>query len=218
MLFQTISTMQYFEEQHQHWLSREFFARATATVARELLGTIFVAQRGAERLAGRIVETEAYLHEGDAASHAFRGKTERNAAMFAQAGTLYVYRIYGIHTCINIVSEEAGKGCAVLIRALEPLHGIEYMQQRRGTTQHTHLCNGPGKTAQSFGFDLRDNFADVCSEHLHILPCDIPLNAGDIEVSKRIGITKSAELPLRFFLRSNPHVSYPRKSTNIRVQ
>lgn len=188
-------------------LQREFFARATSIVARELLGTILVLQRGTERLSGRIVETEAYLPEGDAASHAFRGKTPRNAAMFAQAGTLYVYRIYGIHRCINIVTEEEGKGCAVLIRALEPMQGVETMQQRRSLTDIKHLSNGPGKLAQAFGFELADNFADVCSESLHLLPSVFPVYADDIGISPRIGITKAAELPLRFFLRSHPYLS-----------
>jgi DNA-3-methyladenine glycosylase len=115
----------------QNALSQDFFARATEKVARDLLGAVLVRRVGDTVLAGRIVETEAYLAEDDAASHSFRGRTRRNEAMFGEAGTLYVYRIYGVHHCANIVTEDAGRGAAVLLRALEPLAGIEWMQKEQ---------------------------------------------------------------------------------------
>jgi DNA-3-methyladenine glycosylase len=165
-----------------------------------LIGAILVKNDGGTLLAGRIVETEAYLPSNDAASHSFRGQTPRNAAMFGEAGTLYVYRIYGIHLCANVVTEGAGTGAAVLLRALEPLAGIETMQKRRGISSITHLCNGPGKLAQAFGFSLADNFTNLTQSACFLIPQQTqerePVRVG---VSARVGITKDAALPLRFF-------------------
>jgi len=206
-------------------LPRSFYQQATAVVARELLGKVLVVERGGIRLAGRIVETEAYLAENDAACHAHRGKTPRNAPMFAAGGVVYVYRIYGVHWCCNVVTETEHRGCAVLIRAVEPLEGIEEMARRRGiilpqglTSQFTpndlplpttllNLCNGPGKLAQALGFTANDNLRSLQSPELCIVPEPTSLTPFICGVSARVGITKARELPLRFFCEGSPFVS-----------
>lgn len=189
-------------------LQPEFFDRPTEQVARELLGKMLV-QRVDERvLSGIIVETEAYLPEIDEASHTYRGKTARNAAMFGEPGIVYVYKIYGIHHCLNFVTEAEGVGSAVLIRALEPVDGIEEMQKRRGVADVKQLCNGPGKLAAAFGLTTSDSFASACSPNLYLQP-GREIAGRDIVATTRIGITKSADLPLRFYVRDSPFVSKP---------
>ena len=178
--------------------------QATTSLAEELVGTILVRNDGETLLTGRIVETEAYLARNDAASHSFRGKTPRNEAMFGEAGTLYVYQIYGIHLCINIVSESAGTGAAVLLRAIEPLLGIEEMRGRRGVGDIRALCNGPGNLTKAFGFALDDNFLSCSSPSCFLLPRATPVSVG---ISARVGITKDAALPLRFFEKGSRFVS-----------
>ncbi len=187
-------------------LPEEFFQQSPEDLARSLVGAILVKREGERLLAGRIVETEAYLSSQDArqdaSSHAFRGKTARNEAMFGESGTLYVYQIYGIHLCANIVTEPQGIGSAVLLRAIEPLVGLEIMSERRGLSveksvgKSINLCRGPGKLAQAFGFTLQDNFRSVVEESCYCLPATKPVKIG---ISARIGITKAADLPLRFF-------------------
>jgi DNA-3-methyladenine glycosylase len=195
-------------------LSQSFFARATDVVARELLGATFIKVEGdGYVLAGRIVETEAYLPDVDAANHAHRGMTTRNAAMFGEAGTLYVYRIYGLHLCVNIVTEEYGRGAAVLLRAIEPLEGLERMQARRQTVLAEKLCNGPANLAQAFGFSLLHS-GTLCaapSQTLFLLP---PTDVPDVAVSARVGITKAAALPLRFYVRGSRFVSKGKPSAS----
>ena len=188
----------------QNALPQDFFARVTEKVARDLLGTVLVRRVGDAVLAGRIVETEAYLAENDAASHSFRGRTRRNEAMFDEAGTLYVYRIYGVHHCANIVTEEVGRGAAVLLRALEPLAGIEWMQKKRGTNALQALCSGPGKLAQALAFSPSENGASFLRQELFLLPADTQL---EVSVSTRVGISQAADLPLRFFVAGNRFVS-----------
>jgi DNA-3-methyladenine glycosylase len=161
------------------------------------------------------VETEAYLAENDAACHAHRGKTPRNAPMFAAGGVVYVYSIYGVHWCFNVVTETEHRGCAVLIRALEPLEGIEEMARRRGialpdnlpTSALLNLCNGPGNLAQALGFTAEDNLRSLQSAELcivHDMTSRTPCLCG---VSARVGISKARELPLRFFCEGSPFVS-----------
>ena len=206
-------------------LGRDFFARPTETVARELIGaTLFSRRRGSETLgeslAARIVETEAYLSEGDAASHSFRGRTARNAPMFGEPGTLYIYRIYGVHLCANIVTEEPGRGAAVLLRAAEPLLGLSEMRGRRGVEEARALCRGPGNLCRALGWTLDDNGCSVACgaveegenlSELAVLVAPPPENITvEIARSPRVGISKAADLPLRFFLRDSPFVSRAR--------
>ena len=146
-------------------LPRTFFNRDTVQVARSLLGcTMTHVLEDGTRLSGRILETEAYL-PGDQASHGYRGRTNRNAAMFMQAGTSYVYFIYGMHFCFNVVTEREGVPAAVLIRAVQPVEGIEVMRQHRAVQQGARiaaLCNGPGKLCKAFAIDRRVNGVDLC--------------------------------------------------------
>ena len=182
-------------------LKKNFFMKDTDIVARELLGKVLVKSlKSGEILAGIIIETEAYLSDGDYASHSATGKSKRNAPMFDDGGIIYVYKIYGIHHCLNIVTEKAGKGCAVLIRGILPLSGIKRMKEFRGIENDVDLCNGPGKIAQAFSFDRSDNFKSIINPNLFIQNyLDVDINS--IKKSKRIGISKSIELELRFFLK-----------------
>jgi DNA-3-methyladenine glycosylase len=177
----------------------------TTELARFLLGKIVVRTIGDAVLSGRIVETEAYL-VGDAACHAFRGQTPRNAALFLDRGHCYVYLAYGTSYMLNVAGEAPGIGTGVLIRALEPIEGVALMQGHRGLTRLLDLTRGPGRLAQALQIDRRLNGIDLCA--------DGPLWLGDdgaatgaVGRSVRIGITRDAERPLRFFLRGNPFVS-----------
>lgn len=183
-------------------LKKEFYLQKTESVARQLLGKIFVSGN----ISGRIVETEAYLPHDDYANHSASGKSLRNAAMFEEGGILYVYKIYGIHHCINIVTEKNDLGCAVLIRAIEPINGIEIMQANRGIENLDLLCKGPGNLAKAFGFNINYNFQTLLNEQIYIYD-DESESTFDIITDKRIGISKSADLMLRFYLADNSFVS-----------
>ncbi|MEC8495697.1 MAG: DNA-3-methyladenine glycosylase [Planctomycetota bacterium] len=166
--------------------------------APRLLGVEVVTRIGGALARGRIVETEAYLAEGDAASHSARGPTRRNASMFEAAGAGYVYLIYGMHLCFNVVTGAAGEGEAVLIRALEPLEGLEAMRSRRGArVSDRDLCRGPGRLAQALGIEREDDGGALLAGG-RIQLIDRSAAPSAVEVGPRIGITKSAELPLRF--------------------
>ena len=187
-------------------LPADFYARDVLEVARELIGCV-VEHADA---AGTIVETEAY-HECEPACHAFVGLTPRTRTLFGEPGRAYVYRSYGIHALLNAVCEAPGVGAAVLIRALEPLRGIEPMRARRGLRRAEDLCSGPGKLTQALAVELSHNDGDLSAGPVLIGPprdprwLERPVVAG-----KRIGITKAAELPWRFCVAGNPHVSRPR--------
>jgi DNA-3-methyladenine glycosylase len=162
-------------------------------VAPDLLGTVLVVERDGIRLAGRIIETEAYMAD-DPASHSFRGPTPRNEAMFGPAGHLYVYRSYGIHWCANVVTGSEGDGQAVLLRAVDPLEGSDKMLRRRG--RHP-LADGPGKLCQAFGLTGDDDGADLCSRGPIRILDD---GTGPVEsiAGPRIGISRAVDTPWRF--------------------
>jgi len=182
----------------------------TLTLARLLLGCELVHHSPEGVTAGIIVETEAYLW-GDPACHAYRKKTVRNAAMFGPPGTLYVYQIYGMYHCLNVVTGPEGVGEAVLIRALEPTEGVALMGLRRGLDPTTKpglrgLCSGPGKLVIALGIDRQlHNFSSLTTGPVSIRPSR-PTNS-DIITTTRIGITQGADLPYRFYFRGNGFVS-----------
>jgi DNA-3-methyladenine glycosylase len=191
----------------------EFFKKKTEHVAQKLLGQIIVRQLPTgEMLAAKIVETEAYLPFDDLSNHAAVGRTKRNNAMWHDGGIAYVYKIYGVHYCFNIVTESENLGCAVLIRAAEPLLGIEVMQELRGTENVQNLLKGPGNFARAFGFTGDDTFKSCCEPELFVQK-DKTVLLKDILATPRIGISKAVELPLRYIIRGSPFVS-GRKSLN----
>jgi len=185
-------------------LKRAFYKRPTLHVARELLGCLLVFEQDGQRLIGRIVETEAYIGMDDPACHAAVGKTARNEVMFGRPGVAYVYFIYGIHFCLNLVPEPTDSPAAVLIRALEPLQGIEQMQERRNKLRLRDLTSGPGKLCQAFDISRIQNGLDLCRSPLIIFPGETPDN---IVETTRIGIRVGTEKPWRFYDADSEHVS-----------
>jgi DNA-3-methyladenine glycosylase len=218
-------------------LKREFYTRPLITVAKELLGKIFIVslhstsnaikevyshsskllsyiqtQISQTSLAGKIVEVEAYDGSIDQAAHTFIGKTKRNEIMFQQGGYLYVYFTYGVHFCANIVTGNEEQGTAVLIRAVEPLWGIDVMTKNRygrdlkNAKEKLNLTNGPGKLCKAFNIN-RDHYgADLNGNQIFIIDQPLVENK-NIIVTTRIGITKSVDLPWRFYIKDNPWVS-----------
>lgn len=188
-------------------LDRDFYDRDTVVVARELLGKLLVHQTPSGRRIGRITEVEAYVGEHDLAAHSRRGVTPRTEVMFGPPGHAYVYLIYGMHHCLNVVTEASGKGCAVLLRALEPVSGIALDTR------------GPGLLCKALDVNLANNRADLCDGPLFIAADDYAL--GGIEETARIGVHYAgewAQAPLRFLLADSPWVSgkprrYHRKAT-----
>lgn len=189
-------------------LRREELPVDATALARFLIGKTLV-HDAVGRLSGRIVETEAYL-VGDAASHCFRGMTERNRAMFLERGHAYVYISYGVWPCMNVVGEGPGVGAGVLLRALEPIEGIEAMQRNRGTEKLLDLARGPGRLATAMGVTLAHNATDLCAPGTLWLGTAVGEPAA-IGATTRIGISKEAHRPLRFFERGSPFVSGPRR-------
>ena len=187
-------------------LAASFYNGKTEEVARRLLGKILVHESLEGTTAGRIVEVEAYLSEGDPACHASRGKTKRNAPMFGPPGTAYVYLIYGIHYCFNVVTAPEGIGEAVLVRALEPVAGLDLMAVRRGGLEGKYsLCKGPGNLCAAMGIAKLHNSHDLSRVPLYL--ADDGKVCGEIVTATRIGISQAAELPLRFYLANSPCVS-----------
>lgn len=180
-------------------MERAFYRRDAARVARDLLGCELV--HGACR--GRIVETEAYRGQSDPASHAANGRTDRNQPMFGPPGRSYVYRCYGIHAMFNVVATRDGLPGGVLVRAVEPLEGLETMRDRRGADE-TELCSGPGKLCEAFGITLEHNDRDLRTGELRIEHGPAP---DTIEGTGRIGVAAGADLPLRFHDGDSAHVS-----------
>lgn len=184
----------------------------TETLARFLIGKIVVRQTEDGIISGRIVETEAYV-PGDAASHAFRGPTPRTRAMFGEPGHAYVYLAYGTSWMLNVTAEACGVGAGVLIRALEPLEGIALMREHRRTDKPRDLARGPGRLAQALRIGPWADGLDLCAEGpLWLAHDDHP--PAEIGVGLRIGITKDADRPLRFYRRGSPFVSGP-KALNV---
>jgi DNA-3-methyladenine glycosylase len=168
----------------------EVLGRSLHEVARGLLGWTFLH----DGVGGRIVEVEAYAPD-DPASHSFRGLTARNAAMFAAPGTLYVYRSYGIHWCVNVACEPEGTGAAVLLRALEPTHGIEEMRRRRGGVPDAVLCAGPGRLAQALSITADGDGRSVSRPPFALLPPEGPV---EVSTTPRVGITRAVAFPWRY--------------------
>lgn len=192
-------------------LPGEFYSRDTSEVAIGLLGKALVKYSGQEKVGGLIVETEAYYGQGDPASHAYGGKTPRSEIMFGKPGIAYVYLCYGMYYLLNIVTESEGKPGAVLIRALEPVWGIDIMKQRR--KKGGSLTDGPGRLTMALGIDKKDNGADIVSGEKGLYVFDpfkgknsgeecneIEYNNYEIIRTSRIGIKKGSEMPLRFLL------------------
>ncbi len=189
-------------------LSRDELPIETVKLARFLIGKTLVRELHGTRMAGRIVETEAYV-VGDAAAHSFRGKTARNGALFLERGHAYVYFVYGNHFMLNVSGAREGVGEGVLLRAVEPLEGIERMELYRGTERLLDLARGPGRLAEALHITGKLDGIDLCG------PSELWLGTalrpvGVIGVSVRIGITKEAHRPLRFFERGSPYVSGPK--------
>ena len=188
-------------------LPASFFARSPLEVAPELLGCLLVHGNGRRRRVGRIVEVEAYLGDGsDPASHAHRGETRRNAAMFGPPGRFYIYRSMGLHDCANVVCQPRGVGAAVLLRAVEPLEGLPAMRRARTGRRDRELANGPGKLCQAFGIELRHDAASALTPALR-LERGREAALEPILAGPRIGISQATELPYRFFLEACPAVS-----------
>lgn len=191
-------------------LARDFYAQSTELVARQLLGKYLVRQHPHGVTMGKIVETEAYIGPEDKASHASRGRTPRAAIMFGPPGFAYIYLIYGMHHCLNIVTEVEGYPAAVLIRAVEPIAGLELMRQRRQISHKRLLTNGPGKVCQAFAIDRQLNAADMCGDVLFVEDRGEP--PGHVVATTRIGVDYAGpwkDKPWRFYVRDHPSVSKP---------
>ncbi len=182
-------------------LKRAFYARSVHQVAPDLIGATLLV----DGVGGIIVEVEAY-HHTDPAAHSFRGPTPRNLVMFGPPGFLYVYRSYGIHWCMNLVCEKEGSASAVLIRALEPTHGLAAMRRRRGVQDPRALCSGPGKLTEALGITHAHN-----ALALDAPPFALFARKGAVEVVNgvRIGLTKAVDLPWRYGLKGSKYLSKP---------
>jgi DNA-3-methyladenine glycosylase len=202
-------------------LPRSFYLRPTLTVAKDLLGKYLIRKLGRRQLIGKIVEVEAYLYN-DPASHSYPGKTKRNEVMFSEGGHLYVYFTYGMHFCCNVVTEKKDKGCAVLIRAVEPGENIVVMQHLRKidiSKNQFNLTNGPAKLCQAFDLGRKENGTDLCGEKIWIgtkkLSAPRPsikahgssLSSIRVLSSTRVGITNGSEHKWRFYIKGNQWVS-----------
>jgi DNA-3-methyladenine glycosylase len=188
-------------------LGRDFYARSVHDVARELIGC--VVRHG--ETAGRIVETESY-HMEEPACHAYAGVTARTRTLFGPPGNAYVYFSYGIHSLLNAVAEEEGVGAAVLIRALEPVDGVEVMRERRGVVRVDDLCSGPGKLTQALGIGLSLNGTSLVDGPIALLAREPGAREPRVAVGERVGITKAVDLEWRFCDADSPYVSRPRPS------
>jgi DNA-3-methyladenine glycosylase len=190
-------------------LPRSFYSRSTLDVANDLLGKVLIRRLGRRKLAGRIVETEAYVGPHDLACHASKGHTPRTAVMFGPPGFAYVYMIYGFYFCLNVVTEREGYPAAVLIRAVEPLEGVDLMKKlRRHPVRHTNIASGPGKLCMAMSIDKQLNGADLLGTTIWIE--DRNIDRGAILTSPRVGVDYAGaykDKPWRFFVDGSTHVS-----------
>lgn len=186
-------------------LPQIFYEQDSITLAKQLLGCTLVHRSPEGLTSGIIVETEAY-HEGDEASHSFRGQTPRNSVMFGPAAHAYIYFTYGMHYCFNVVAGHQGTAEAVLIRALEPVEGLKLMAGRRHTLDEHNLCSGPAKLVQAMGLTKEQNGASLVSKNLFIKPRILNLESG-ISTSPRIGIKQAVHKPWRFFVSGSPYIT-----------
>ena len=202
-------------------LTREFFARDAVTVGRELLGKLLIRRQGRKLLAGRIVEDEAYLGAADPAAHTYNGRTLRNAVLFGPPGHAYVYFIYGNHYCTNVSCMPEADAGGVLLRAMEPVLGLEAMAEARGLelssespiSQLRLISSGPGRMSEALAITRdRDNGKDLTSRQSDLWFADDGHRPHQIEVTPRIGIKKAIHEPLRFVIAGNPYVSGKRTS------
>lgn len=189
-------------------LTRQFFSTSTEEVARALLGQTLVSRLGGNRTSGRIVETEAYLPDADSACHAAKSRTPRTEVMFGKPGLAYVYPIHAKH-CFNVVTESAEQGCAVLIRALEPLEGIDTMEVRRGLTVRKRLTTGPACLCQALAIDRSFSGEDLIGNESVWIEKGDSVPDEEIRSTVRIGVTSAEELELRFVIAGNQFVSGP---------
>lgn len=187
-------------------LGKQFFNRETPLVAKDLLGKIIEIQHKDTPLSGIVVETEAYLGLNDPGSHSFRGKTKRNAVMFGPAGVSYIYQIYGIYFCYNVTTDHEDIPAAVLIRALEPLKGIEIMKRNRGKEELKDLCSGPAKLVQATGITISMNGTSAIHGPVKFYTGDENKNFEIVETT-RVGLTQGADLELRYYIKNNPFIS-----------
>jgi len=186
-------------------LPRSFYSRPATAVAPDLLGKILCRRKGEVLTSGRIVEVEAYLGADDPASHAYRGPTPRNRSMFGPAGHAYVYFTYGNHYCLNVVTDREGIASAVLIRALEPVEGIEIMRRRRGRAAGTDLMSGPGKLTRALSIDRKNDGSDLTRGPLWI--CDDRRSEVRWVRTPRIGIRRAADRLYRFHVLDSLYLS-----------
>jgi DNA-3-methyladenine glycosylase len=192
-------------------VERSFYERPVVEVARDLIGCVVT--HGST--AGVIVETEAY-HDSEPACHAFVGLTARTETLFGPPGRAYVYRSYGIHALLNAVSEPASVGAAALIRALEPLEGVEEMRVRRGMQRLEALCSGPGKLTQALAIELGHNGGDLSNGPVRVSAWPPGWREVSVSVDRRIGITRATELPWRFCATGSRFLSRPVRATPVR--
>jgi DNA-3-methyladenine glycosylase len=191
-------------------LPRSFYQHTTTKVAKHLLGKLLVRQHSDGVAIGRIVETEAYIGPRDLACHAAKGRTRRTEVMFGPAGHAYVYFIYGFYNMLNLVTEKVDYPAAVLIRAIEPIDGIELMKSRRRSDSLRDLASGPGKLCQAFAIDRSLNGADLCGDTIYVLDNSEPLP--NFSARPRIGVDYAGrwkDKPYRFLIRGNKFVSKP---------
>jgi len=188
-------------------LSRDFFGRDTAEVARDLLGKHLVRKLEGDFLRGKVVETEAYYGEDDPPSHAASGETPRSKIMWGKPGLVYVYLVYGIHLMFNVVTEAEGSPGATLVRAVEPLSGVDRMSDHRSGVEKGELTDGPGKLTEAFGIGREENGLDLIKSEVLWMEDGPNVNSGEIKASGRIGVSEGKEEQLRFYLANSKFVS-----------